>query len=91
MVVAVKVYIFVYILIIFPRNSGHTHRSVLLLVWTHTCSNLQQRQPATARSTAFGVTADLPSPARSLQAIPAKLQVAGQHRNTGKIVHKDTK
>ena len=36
-------------LIIFPRNSGHTHRSVLLLVWTHTCSNLQQRKHATAQ------------------------------------------
>ena len=39
----------------FPRNNGHTHRSVLLLVWTHTCSNLQQRQ----HSTAFGVPAPL--------------------------------
>ena len=44
-----KVYILVYILIIFPRNSGHTRRSVLFLVWTHICSNLQQRQPATAQ------------------------------------------
>ena len=34
---------------------------------------------------------DVPSGARSLKAVPAKLQVAGQHPNTGKIVDKDTK